>query len=330
MGSFKLWKGVSLEIRRKRLDEACQARGFVNIHNTEFVAANVFFLFMGTWVFSLIIDAILKFHAGYRQLNAYHKRNCITYIIEIVSTTAVLVLQIVYGWNNMVYGVDTNEEERKGLSYAALLMTGLYTYELAYRIRTHWQLAVHHAIAIGVLLVAFYNWYDYPEHHAPVVRMCCIFVLHATTEQACFLALLLHRLLDHHKHSQALMYLHLLAALTSYVMKTTICIVTWFLWIPLLYYPHYNEYLWFWKYVFPVLNTVMLFVQWWASSIFFTLSRRFQKMKIRESDLDNINYKSQVKKFTLFSTVDMSDLNRRDKLLHLYKSFDSAGRYITS
>merc|ERR1712134_90892 len=118
--------------------------------------------------------------------------------------------------------------------------------------------------------------------------MCCIFVLHATTEQACFLALLLHRLLDHHKHSQALMYLHLLAALTSYVMKTTICIVTWFLWIPLLYYPHYNEYLWFWKYVFPVLNTVMLFVQWWASSIFFTLSRRFQKMKIRESDLDNI------------------------------------------
>jgi len=280
-----------------RLAKACQDRGYVSIHNTEFVAANVFVLFLGTWALSLALDTALRtIKKGYERLSIYHQRNCVTYIIEIMYTSIVFLLQLKYGFSLMFYGETNTMEEKKGLSYAAVLLTGLYSFELAYRLQTHWQLAVHHLIAIGVLLVAFYNWFDYPDQALPVIRMCCVFVLHASTEQLCFLALLLHRLLDHHQYTNLLRHIHLFAALSSYVLKTTICIITWILWLPFFLQPQdkYNSYIWFWRWVFPVLNFVMLFVQWWASTIFWSLSRRFQKMMIREEDADVLRYKNQV------------------------------------
>eukprot|EP00466_Bigelowiella_natans_P008910 jgi/Bigna1/72907/fgenesh1_pg.22_\ len=265
-----------------RLAKACQDRGYVSIHNTEFVAANVFVLFLGTWALSLALDTALRtIKKGYERLSIYHQRNCVTYIIEIMYTSIVFLLQLKYGFSLMFYGETNTMEEKKGLSYAAVLLTGLYSFELAYRLQTHWQLAVHHLIAIGVLLVAFYNWFDYPDQALPVIRMCCVFVLHASTEQLCFLALLLHRLLDHHQYTNLLRHIHLFAALSR-----------------------------FWRWVFPVLNFVMLFVQWWASTIFWSLSRRFQKMMIREEDADVLRYKNQMRKSLVFSTVDVSDLDR--------------------
>jgi len=274
----KEW-AIKKALSNGRLEKLCEHRGYVTIHNKEHVAPNVFACFLIFWAATVVINIIMRTNKRFKVLSTYHQRNCITYIIEIIATTAVLVLQIVYGWNNMIYGHETTPDERKGLSYAALILTTLYTFELSYRTQTHWQLAIHHLIAIGVLMVAFFNWFDYPNASAPVVRMCDVFVLHASTEQVCFIALLLHRILDHDKHTKLIMYAHTVAAITSFIFKTAICVVTWILWVPLLYYPEENGYMWFWRYAFPILNTIMLFVQWWAASIFHGLATRFSRHK---------------------------------------------------
>jgi len=297
-------------LREGKLDGLCHMRGFISIHDFEHVAANVFILMLVTWCISLTIGSILSNWKSFRELDLYHKRNCITYVLEILFGTAVLLLQLAYGWDLMVKGDPTNQSQRQGLSYAALLLTGLYTYELLYRVRTHWQLALHHMIAIGVLMVAFFNWFDFPNDSTPVVRMCCVFVLHASTEQTCFLALLLHRLYDHHTSAVTLKNAHAVGALSSYFLKTSICVITWILWVPIITSSARNKYSWFWLYVFPVLNTLMLFVQWWAASIFVSLRNRFVKILSIDTDQDVLTYKNRMSKKARFSTVDMADLSK--------------------
>mmetsp|Transcript_5655 Transcript_5655/g.11221 ORF Transcript_5655/g.11221 Transcript_5655/m.11221 type:complete len:343 (-) Transcript_5655:281-1309(-) len=259
------------------VNKLCLDLGYAGFHSMEHVAANVFLCFGATLVISIAIHSLLgMLQKGFHSLDIYRQRNCVTYVLELIYTTIVLILQIVYGWNVVLYGTDVESVDRKGLSYAAVTLTTLYLFELIYRVRTHWQLMVHHFIAIGVLLVAFASWFDYPQHHAPIIRMCTVFVLHASTEQLCFFALLAHRILDHDKYNTFLVWAHWIAGASSYVIKTGICLLTWILWWPIFTYPAHTSYSWFWCWVFPLLNTVMLFVQWWASSVFITLSRRVE------------------------------------------------------
>uniref|UniRef100_A0A7S2U133 TLC domain-containing protein n=1 Tax=Lotharella oceanica TaxID=641309 RepID=A0A7S2U133_9EUKA len=267
--------GAPSVIPPEEVNQLCLDLGYAGFHSKEHVAANVFVCFGATLVISILIHFLLgALKKSFKSLDIYRQRNCVTYVLELIYTTIVLALQIEYGWNVVLYGADVNTNERKGLSYAAVTLTTLYLFELIYRVRTHWQLMVHHFIAVGVLLVAFASWFDYPKHHAPIIRMCTVFVLHASTEQLCFFALLAHRMLDHDKHANFLVWAHWIAGASSYVIKTAICLVTWILWWPIFTYPTHTSYSWFWCWVFPVLNTIMLFVQWWASSIFITLSRR--------------------------------------------------------
>jgi len=261
----------------EKIGRLCRERGYGTMHDMEFLAANAFLMFLYTLAVAQFSKALMhRASERFRGLEHYHKRNCVAYVVEIMACTMVLILQIIHGWDLLLYGSNLSEDNRIGLCYAALILCTVYAFEIIYRVKIRFPLAFHHLLFMSVILLSFLNWQDYRETSKPVVRMCLMFLTHSSTEQLCFIALLSHRILPHEEFSGWIESLHFWSAITSYTVKTSVFCIVWIFWLPVAFPAQPNEYTVLWKYVFPLFNVMMLCTQWWESNVFYVLSRRFK------------------------------------------------------
>jgi len=312
MGPKDLVKAVADKLRPEdQIHGLCRERGYATIHDMHFVAANAFILFLvAVGISQALMTLIPLVSPIFRGLDEYHKRNAVTNIIEVGGLTIVLFFQVYYGWDLLFNNDDLDSDARAGLGWAALVMCSMYTFELIYRLKVHWQLYVHHLVSILVILLCFFEWHDYPADYKPVVRLCVLFLCHGSTEHLCFIALVAHRMLSHERHASVLRWLHFWAAITSYTIKTSVFLITWVLWMPLALPETANGYTWFWRFVFPVLNVLLIVTQWWTSNVFYVLSRRFliSLTKDQAQYLEGLN----IRQTACYYTADVALARRRN------------------
>eukprot|EP00808_Paulinella_micropora_P009301 g58327.t1 len=133
----------------------------------------------------------------YERLDVSKQRNVVTYVLEIIITSVqlpwVMTLLVQLWWRDQ-FRIDEHLRDQGELN--ALLLSGLFVFELLYRVETPWQLLVHHAAAILLMLAALIRG---EEHGTPVGSDTVIWVialvvtLTALTEQPVFVALLMYR-----------------------------------------------------------------------------------------------------------------------------------------
>jgi hypothetical protein len=145
---------------------------------------------------SIVIHKALNRVATYRKLNALKQRNVVTYVLEILVTTAALILTLVYGSDLLFVGKTGGLNDATNGRIGLLLIATLYVFELLYRNETGLPLILHHLITILlIVLLVFSNKDDSPSAESRAfTRFGMLISLHASTEQLTFVGLTLYRL----------------------------------------------------------------------------------------------------------------------------------------
>ncbi|KAG9284768.1 hypothetical protein G9A89_000917 [Geosiphon pyriformis] len=143
-----------------------------------FTCNHIFYL-LTLWATSRVTEFILR--RVVPNMSATHVKNCTTYILEIIFTTVILVIQIsIYP----VLRVELNYTNYQLSQTCCLLMVDLYIFELIYR-SMRIPLIFHHLISIAINVIAYYVLID---------TLGVILIFQATTEQTTFFGLLFYRL----------------------------------------------------------------------------------------------------------------------------------------
>jgi len=124
----------------------------------------------------------------YGKLSFEHQRTSIIYILNIVYTTIPLFLQLV---SSPILAGKYSTDRVGEIRVVALMITGLYLFELTYRPSMRWQLISHHFFTIlAIILVAISLQI---AKHPHFFILAHIWPFQATTEQSIFIALLMYR-----------------------------------------------------------------------------------------------------------------------------------------
>ncbi|KAJ3835736.1 hypothetical protein EV361DRAFT_550252 [Lentinula raphanica] len=150
-----------------------------------------------TVIYTLVLYMMAKatefslyvFSEQYRQMSFENKRNTVTYILDTIITLAVLILQIVAA---PILASKFTFDNVNILKASALLISGLYIFELTYRPSMRWPLLIHHFCTIFaiVLLLSVLAYTGHPQ----IVAAGEIWLFQATTEQTVFIGLFMYRL----------------------------------------------------------------------------------------------------------------------------------------
>ncbi|KAJ3774162.1 hypothetical protein FB446DRAFT_491120 [Lentinula raphanica] len=145
-----------------------------------------------TVIYTLVLYMMAKatefslyvFSEQYRQMSFENKRNTVTYILDTIITLAVLILQIVAA---PILASKFTFDNVNMLKASALLISGLYIFELTYRPSMRWPLLIHHFCTIFaiVLLLSVLAYTGHPQ----IVAAGEIWLFQATTEQTVFIGL---------------------------------------------------------------------------------------------------------------------------------------------
>ncbi|KAK0212270.1 hypothetical protein DFS33DRAFT_14658 [Desarmillaria ectypa] len=132
---------------------------------------------------------LVRFSKEYAALSFANRRNVVTYCLSTFWTMVAFILQIVaspmlggyYTWNRI-------GEAR----VAAVIISGLYTYELVFRTSMRWPLLVHHFCTL--FATTFIQIALQIALHPAIASAGLIWLFQATTEQSVFIGLILYRL----------------------------------------------------------------------------------------------------------------------------------------
>ncbi|CAB9507847.1 expressed unknown protein [Seminavis robusta] len=155
--------------------------------------------FIGFWLLSTLASKFLEncpvhtLRDSYRSLDSDKQNNVVVYIMQFFGTSAALMAQlfasvdIIFRWQE-----TTTEARLNGLIFSILLIVVLYIWELIYRKKAPLSLLLDHFIIILVAQLATSSFFD--THDIVYLRFTVFLGLHATVDQASFIALLLFRL----------------------------------------------------------------------------------------------------------------------------------------
>jgi len=152
-----------------------------------------------------------RFSRAYRDMSFGNQRNTVTYVMDICFTTIGLILQLIalpvlnfrYTYGNVAM-----------LKATTLIISGLYIFELTYRVSMRWPLMAHHFCTIFaiVLLLSMLSYQKHPQ----LIGAGEIWLFQATTEQSVFIGLLMYRLGCSDKATSRLLYF---ASIQSFICK---------------------------------------------------------------------------------------------------------------
>ncbi|EDQ89151.1 uncharacterized protein MONBRDRAFT_25796 [Monosiga brevicollis MX1] len=149
-------------------------------------------IFLGILILIKLMEAILpKIWPEYKVLSIRHRRNVITYCVEMIVTTIMFIIQmatiqVVIDPDALAY--DDLRRKSHLLEDGLLApLVALYIVELVYRPQTGYELWTHHAITILLSMLAIFTVRD--DQQLYPLRMGWVVALTATTEQFVFYAL---------------------------------------------------------------------------------------------------------------------------------------------
>lgn len=132
-----------------------------------------------------------RLSAPYREMCFDNQRNTVTYVLDTLVTGGVLILQII---SSPILGDKYTFDNVNMLKSAALLISGLYIFELTYRPSMRWPLLIHHFCTIFaiVLLLSILAYTGHPA----LIAAGEIWLFQATTEQTVFVGLFMCKLIN--------------------------------------------------------------------------------------------------------------------------------------
>ncbi|KAK0495081.1 hypothetical protein EDD18DRAFT_1355083 [Armillaria luteobubalina] len=136
------------------------------------------------------VDLLLdRFSKEYPALSFGNRRNVVTYCLNTFWTTVAFILQIVA--SPMLGGYYTWDRIGEA-RMAAVIISGLYIYEMVFRPSMRWTLLVHHFCTLFATI--FIQIALQMALHPAIASAGLIWLFQATTEQSVFVGLILYRL----------------------------------------------------------------------------------------------------------------------------------------
>ncbi|KAJ3999701.1 hypothetical protein F5050DRAFT_879378 [Lentinula boryana] len=127
--------------------------------------------------------------ARYREMSFENRRNTVTYVLDTLVTGVVLVLQLI---SSPILADKYTFDSVNMLKASALLISGLYIYELTYRPTMRWPLLIHHFCTIFAIVLILSVLAR--TGHPALIAAGEIWLFQATTEQTVFIGLFMYRL----------------------------------------------------------------------------------------------------------------------------------------
>ncbi|KAJ3867149.1 hypothetical protein EV359DRAFT_78870 [Lentinula novae-zelandiae] len=152
-----------------------------------------------------------RFSLSYRSMSITNQRNSVTYVMDILLTGGALLFQLI---SSPVLNNRYTFAASGMLKLAALIISGLYIFELTYRITMRWPLMSHHFCTIFAIVLLL-SVLSYTRHPA-LMGVGEIWLFQATTEQSVFVGLLMYRLDCSPKMTRDILYF---AAVQSFIFK---------------------------------------------------------------------------------------------------------------
>lgn len=212
------------------------------------------------------------------------RRNLITYYLQILITTLVLIVFLVYGipllFVSPLAPIGPYQHDIELVLYFAQWIGILYLFELSYKLVMNWQLALHHACTIILLCLVGTNF---------AITLCWVNVqgviclgMTALTEQVTFVALITYRM-EKWKVSG---YLFIVSAIWNLIIKTFFVALCCYIWwegsVNIFTLPGYEDAI-MWVYLYWFLVLPLYFSQVYASLILFRIYRVCMKKAHYES-----------------------------------------------
>ncbi|SJL08431.1 uncharacterized protein ARMOST_11795 [Armillaria ostoyae] len=182
--------------------------------------ATVAFYPIPTFIYMLILYicanciefVLLRYSKVFVQLSFENQRNTVTYVLNTFWTSVALALQLIA---SPTLGERYTSERVGEIRVAAMVISGLYVFELAYRKQMRLPLLIHHFSALFSII--FLQVMLQVSMHIEIICAGLLWLFQATTEQSIFIGLLLYRL----KYPRRIVEPTLkFAAVQSFVCKT--------------------------------------------------------------------------------------------------------------
>ncbi|GAQ82811.1 hypothetical protein KFL_001250070 [Klebsormidium nitens] len=247
------------------------------------LAPNMVVLLLTYWALCGAADyGLRRWVPAYRDLSPLKQRNVATYLLEILVTSAALVLTLTYDADILFFGRIGTLANATNAGIGLLLVATLYVFELIYRNETGFPLMLHHLITIVlVVLLVFSNADNAPSTEARIAqRFSLLISLHASTEQLTFVGLAMYRL--GHPWAARVMKISTWQVL---VVKLVINLLTWALLIDY-YVTTYDEpsasrsgtnWHVVWPIMLPFLNTALFASQLYSVYIIHIIATRHER-----------------------------------------------------
>ncbi|CAM9932089.1 unnamed protein product [Chrysoparadoxa australica] len=236
------------------------------------------------------LDLVLKKNKAYKKMSSRQKRNVHTYFLEIVITTPFFFWLTIAAPHLLLVRDATDERTKHGalaMAYCITWVCFLYLFELVYRTSTNVWLFLHHVATMGMTYAAIVAFLETRNNN---LTLLLVMIYSALTEQATFVALLMHRF-----HVNGAGVAFKVASIMSYLSKGAVFIITWVL---------YGSHVWpgiadesdvhakMWNFLFrilvPVVNIVLLVTQVHGNRVLWKLGDRIMKAVAQESKLPEV------------------------------------------
>ncbi|KAK0213526.1 hypothetical protein IW262DRAFT_1516803 [Armillaria fumosa] len=132
---------------------------------------------------------LLRYSKVFGQLSFENQRNTVTYALNTFWTSVALALQLIA---SPTLGERYTFKRVDEIRVAAMIISGLYIFELAYRKQMRRPLLIHHFSALFSII--FLQVMLQVSMHIEIICAGLLWLFQATTEQSIFVGLLLYRL----------------------------------------------------------------------------------------------------------------------------------------
>ncbi|KAJ7626859.1 hypothetical protein FB45DRAFT_920222 [Roridomyces roridus] len=185
------------------------------------VPAVLYFLFL--YVSAKVAELLMaKICSGFSELSLDHRRNTVSYVLNIFWSTVALGLQLAA---SPILAERYTTERLDLVRLAALIISGLYIFELTYRPSLRMSILIHHFCTLFavVLIVCVLQ----QTLHPALPALGLLWIFHASTEQGVFLGLIMYRLRLSQIQTQRVLYF---SAVQTLLFKFTFSIYLFVWW----------------------------------------------------------------------------------------------------
>lgn len=263
---------------------------------------------LGYWAMSVSITAILtRMSDTFKAMEIRHKRNVVTYFLEIFATTTSFFLLTCMFPRLITISRISDPFTKDEITLASVgigLVFYLYIFEIVYKTHINSSLLVQHVLMILMTCLTCFMLWD-TLNPASVYTM--ILVYSATTEQPVFVALLLYRF------GYRCRWWFRVAAVTGVLFKTIVFCLGFLVFkraiLDVEFVNHRNDFQWkrFVVVVFPIVNVLLLIVQVHCTRLYWVLGE-----KSHVSQIINAGGDLPTKKNTSTSTLRMDSIENFD------------------